>query len=79
MGKKEESVKHNFITVKLKCYIMRIYTLPIKNITHEPHAHVGVHSRRRDVKTLKLCEFLIKFGNIDLSRVWSYIVLYFMV
>ena len=36
-GKKEESVKHNYYSkVKmLKCYIMRINTLPIKNITLE--------------------------------------------
>ena len=38
---------------------MRINTLPIKILhwRHEPHAQVKIHSRRRDLKTLKLCAF----------------------
>ena len=43
--------KHNIAsTVKLKCYIMRINTSPIKILywSHEPHAHVGAYSHRRD-------------------------------
>ena len=62
-GEKRRKASNIIITVKLKCYILIINTLSIKNITPEAYAQFGVHSCIRDLKTLTLCAFVIKFGN----------------